>query len=72
MSVLKFDGEDEVIDRANDTEFGLAAGVFTSRPAARPSVSSTELQAGTLLDQRLQSDAGGNAVRRLQAVRHRT
>lgn len=29
MSVLSFDEEDEVIARANDTEFGLAAGVFT-------------------------------------------
>ena len=30
MSVLDFDTEDEVMARANDTEFGLAAGVFTS------------------------------------------
>ncbi|WP_419913293.1 betaine-aldehyde dehydrogenase [Hoeflea sp.] len=30
MSVLSFDDEDEVIARANDTEFGLSAGVFTS------------------------------------------
>lgn len=30
MSVLPFDSEDEVIARANDTPFGLAAGVFTS------------------------------------------
>jgi len=29
MSVLKFTDEDEVITRANDTEYGLAAGVFT-------------------------------------------
>ena len=29
MSVLDFDSEDEVLARANDTEFGLAAGVFT-------------------------------------------
>ena len=30
MSVLDFDDEDEVIRRANDTEYGLAGGVFTS------------------------------------------
>jgi betaine-aldehyde dehydrogenase len=29
MSVLDFDSEDEVVARANETEFGLAAGVFT-------------------------------------------
>ncbi|SDG09316.1 betaine aldehyde dehydrogenase [Onishia taeanensis] len=29
MSVLSFEDEDEVIRRANDTEYGLAAGVFT-------------------------------------------
>ncbi|AXT72828.1 betaine-aldehyde dehydrogenase [Vibrio sp. dhg] len=29
MSVLKFSDEVEVIERANDTEYGLAAGVFT-------------------------------------------
>ena len=29
MTVLPFDSEDEVVARANATEFGLAAGVFT-------------------------------------------
>ena len=29
MSVLTFDTEDEVVERANGSEFGLAAGVFT-------------------------------------------
>lgn len=29
MSVLQFDEEEEVIQRANDSEFGLAAGIFT-------------------------------------------
>jgi len=29
MTVLAFDEEEEVIARANDTEYGLAAGVFT-------------------------------------------
>jgi betaine-aldehyde dehydrogenase len=30
MSVLEFEHEEEVIQRANSTEFGLAAGVFTN------------------------------------------
>jgi len=29
MCVLGFESEDEVIARANDTQFGLSAGVFT-------------------------------------------
>lgn len=29
MSILTFDSEEEVLERANATEFGLAAGVFT-------------------------------------------
>ena len=29
MSVLSFDTEEEAIRRANDTQFGLAGGVFT-------------------------------------------
>jgi betaine-aldehyde dehydrogenase len=46
MSVLVFDDEDEVVARANDTEFGLAAGVFT-RDLARGHRVVGELQAGT-------------------------
>lgn len=29
QSILKFTDIEDVIDRANDTEYGLAAGVFT-------------------------------------------
>jgi betaine-aldehyde dehydrogenase len=46
MSVLSFDSEDEAIERANATEFGLAAGVFT-RDLARGHRVIDELQAGT-------------------------
>lgn len=46
MSVLSFDDEEEVIARANDTEFGLAAGVFT-RDLARGHRVVAQLQAGT-------------------------
>lgn len=46
MSVLTFSEEDEVIGRANDTEFGLSAGVFT-RDLPRAHRVIAELQAGS-------------------------
>lgn len=46
MSVLTFKNEDEVIRRANDTEFGLAAGVFTQNLARAHRVVK-KLQAGS-------------------------
>ncbi|SEQ66638.1 transcriptional regulator, TetR family [Faunimonas pinastri] len=46
MTVLAFDDEDEVIARANDTDFGLAAGLFT-RDLARGHRVIARLQAGT-------------------------
>ncbi len=46
MSVLEFDSEEEVIERANATEFGLAAGVFTN-DLTRGHRVIARLQAGT-------------------------
>ena len=46
MSVLSFDSEEEAIARANDTEFGLAAGVFT-KDIMRGHRVIGELKAGT-------------------------
>lgn len=46
LSVLDFDSEDEVIARANDTEFGLAAGVFTT-DLARAHRVIAQLEAGS-------------------------
>ena len=46
MSVLEFDDEDEVITRANATDFGLSAAVFT-RDLARAHRVIARLQAGT-------------------------
>ena len=70
MSVLSFEDEAEVIARANDTPFGLAAGLMTREPFPR---APRRRGAGGRhrLDQQLQSDAGGDAVRRLQAIGHR-
>tara|TARA_R110002124_G_scaffold205198_1_gene371458 strand:- start:654 stop:2111 length:1458 start_codon:yes stop_codon:yes gene_type:complete len=46
MAVLDFEDEDDVMARANDTEFGLAAGVFT-RDLARAHRVAARFQAGT-------------------------
>jgi betaine-aldehyde dehydrogenase len=46
MSVMEFDDEREVIQRANATEFGLAAGVFTN-DLTRGHRVIAQLQAGT-------------------------
>uniref|UniRef100_A0A8C1U618 Aldehyde dehydrogenase 9 family member A1 n=1 Tax=Cyprinus carpio TaxID=7962 RepID=A0A8C1U618_CYPCA len=46
MSVLPFDTEEEVLQRANNTTFGLASGVFT-RDIARAHRVAENLQAGT-------------------------
>lgn len=46
MSVLTFETEEEVIARANGTDFGLAAGVFT-RDLARGHRMIARLEAGT-------------------------
>jgi betaine-aldehyde dehydrogenase len=46
MSLLTFDGEEEVIERANATPFGLSAGVFTN-DLTRAHRVIARLQAGT-------------------------
>ncbi len=46
LTILPFDSEEEVIARANDTPFGLAAGVFTENLARGHRVVAA-LQAGT-------------------------
>jgi betaine-aldehyde dehydrogenase len=46
MSILSFADEAEVVQRANNTEYGLAAGVFT-KDLARGHRVIAELQAGT-------------------------
>ena len=47
LSILKFDTDDEAVAIANDTEFGLAAGIWT-RSLARAMSMPKRLQAGTV------------------------
>jgi betaine-aldehyde dehydrogenase len=46
MSIMTFRDEEEVVNRANDTEFGLAAGVFT-QDLTRAHRTVSNLRAGT-------------------------
>ncbi len=71
LGVMRFGDRDEAIRVANDTVYGLAAGLWTSdinlaHRAAR------EIKAGPRVDQRLGLLRHHHAVRRLQAVRFRT
>ena len=47
QSILKFSDIDEVIDMANDTQYGLAAGVFTKDLDTALRVANS-LEAGTV------------------------
>ncbi len=47
MAVLSFRTEDEVVERANDTPYGLAAGIFT-RDISRAHRVAGRLEAGTI------------------------
>jgi len=47
MAILEFSSEDEVVARANDTPFGLAAGIFT-KDLSRGHRIAARLEAGTL------------------------
>jgi acyl-CoA reductase-like NAD-dependent aldehyde dehydrogenase len=47
LTVITFEGEDEAVAIANDTEFGLAAGVWT-RELGRAHRVASRLEAGTV------------------------
>ena len=67
LSVLEFETEEEGIARANATEFGLSAGVFT-RDISRAHRVIAQLRGGHMLHQFLQRRAGRDAVRRHEDV----
>jgi betaine-aldehyde dehydrogenase len=67
MCVLDFDSEDEVIARANSTEFGLSGGVFTS-DITRAHRVVDRLEAGTLWINTYNLCPVEDALRRLQAI----
>ena len=68
LSVITFDDEEEAIEIANNTQSGLAAGVWTQSIGTAFTMAE-RLEAG--LGQHLPGDELPFAVRRLQAFRHR-
>ena len=70
LAAIEFADLDEAIAKANDTPYGLAAGVWT-RDIKKAHYVARKLQAGHGLDQHLQRLRHRGAVRRLQAERLR-
>ena len=70
MSVLEFEDEEEVIARANATEFGLSAGVFTN-DLTRAHRVIAQLQAGTCWINHYNVTPDRAALRRGEDVRPR-
>ena len=69
LSIIPFDTEQEAIDIANDTEYGLAGSVWAGDPGARDrDRPEAPHRAGRRQRRQLQP---GCAVRRLQELRHR-
>ncbi len=65
MSLLTYESEDEVIRRANDTDYGLAAGIVTA-DLNRAHRVIHQLGSGYLLDQHLGRIPGRDARWRLE------
>ena len=69
-SIQTFKSEDEAIKRANDTEYGLVAYLYT-KDIGRGMRVSEKLDFGMIGSQSRARVRSGRAVRRHEAVRHR-
>lgn len=63
-SILTFSDEDDLIERANDTDFGLAAGIWTEDFRKAKRIADT-LEAGTIWINESRLAGGGGADTRL-------
>ena len=70
LSVLTFRTPDEAVEKANNTPYGLSAGVWTEKGSRILSMAQ-RLRAGRDLGEHVQPLRPGFAVRRLQGVRLR-
>ncbi len=70
VSVTTFKDEDEALEIANDTLYGLGAGVWT-RDGTRAYRFGRGIQAGRVWTNCYHALSGACGVRRLQAIRHR-
>ena len=69
LSVTTFEDDEEALAIANDTLYGLGAGVWTRRSHTRLSLRPRH-PSRTRLDQLLPRLSGARGVRRLQAIGH--
>ena len=69
MSIIRFKDLDEVIDRANKTVYGLAAGVWT-RDIGKALAIANNVRCRNGMGELLQRAGYGRAVRRIQAIGH--
>ena len=68
--LIPFDDEEQAIRIANDTEYGLAAGIWT-RDLARAHRGCSAARSGTSLRERVHGGRRGDAARRIQGERIR-
>ena len=71
QSIFKFKTLDEVIDRCNNTSYGLAAGIFT-KDVNKCLTFGQSVQSGSVCDERIPVYSTANTFRWFQRIRFRS